>query len=341
MAKDSIRSMTASIMEINEILDDLTSTQNLERTLHKIVKNVSDGLGCQTCAVIWINPKTEKLVILNSIGLSWQFCKDFRQRAITPLVSELIWKGNPTLIRDVKESPDLANELRLENDFKSCYGVDLMAHLRPLGYLYVDSKEQDYFNADYQLIIQLYARIISLALLKENIVRDIQRHAEKDEHTGAFDYTVFYGRLQETVARAQRLEEDFSVALIDVVKFDQLLTSYGDEVCTELMNEIMITVYKNIRKYDSLSKFGTDEIIISMPGNNGDEALACINKLYEVITKSGYTQQDLKVDLSIGLATFPDNAKNVSGLLTATKHALIECKRKAAVHVLKADTFFT
>jgi diguanylate cyclase (GGDEF)-like protein len=340
MAKEIIKSLTSGIKEMTEILDDLTTTQNLERTIHKVVKNLYDGLGCQTCAVIRISPKTEKLEILNSNGLSWQFCKDFRQRAINPLLNEMIWKGMPVLIRDVNENPGLVNELRMENDFKSCYCVILMANLRPQGYLYVDSNIEDYFSDMFQLIVQLYARIVSLAFLKENLLRDLQKHAEKDEHTGAFDYSIFYNRLQEAISRAQRLEESLSLVIIDVVKFDQLLTSHGDEICTELMNEIMITINKHIRKYDSLSKFGTDEVIVSLPGNSSEEALGCVDKLYKVITESSFTREKLKIDLSIGLATYPDNAKTFSGLLTAVKHALVECKRNAAVKILKANTFF-
>jgi diguanylate cyclase (GGDEF)-like protein len=340
MPKEAIKSITSGITAMIEILDDLTTAQNLERTVHNVVKNLSDGLGCQTCAVIRINPKTEKLEILNSHGLSWQFCKDFRQRPIAHLLSDVIWTSKPVLINNAQENPALSKELRLEHDFQSCYFVDLIANLRPLGYLYVDSTEENYFNEESQLIVQLYARIISLAFLKETMLRDLHRHAEKDELTGGFDYNIFYGRLQESIARAQRLEENLSLALIDVVKFDQLLTSYGDDVCTELMNEIMMTISKNIRRYDSQSKFGTDEIIICLPGNNSEEALGCVTKLYKVITAASFTRHGLKIDLSVGLATFPDNAKTFSGLLTALKHALVECKRKATVKILKADTFF-
>jgi diguanylate cyclase (GGDEF)-like protein len=200
---------------------------------------------------------------------------------------------------------------------------------------------ENYFSDMFQLIVQLYARIVSLAFLKENLMRDLSKHAEKDERTGAFDYSIFYNRLQEGIARAQRLEENLSLVIIDVVKFDQLLTSYGDEVCTELMNEMMVIINKHIRKYDSLSKFGTDEIIISLPGNSSEEALGCVDKLYQIITESSFAHDKLKIDVSIGLATYPDNARTFSGLLTAVKHALVECKRKATVKILKADTFFS
>jgi len=340
MPKELIKSVSSGIIAMTEILDDLTTTQNLERTVHNVVKNLSEGLGCQTCAVIRINPKTEKLEILNSHGLSWQFCKDFRQRPITHLLNDVIWTGKPVLINTVKDNPELCKEVRLENDFQSCYFVDLIANLRPLGYLYVDSTEENYFNPDFQLIVQLYARVVSLAFLKETMLRDLHKHAEKDEHTGAFDYNIFYHRLQEAIARAQRLEENLSLVLIDVVKFDNLLTSYGDDICTDLMNEILTIINKNIRRYDSHSKFGTDEIIICLPGNSSEEAFGCVQKLYKVITETNFTRHGLKIDLSVGLATFPDNAKTFSGLLTALKHALVECKRKATVKILKADTFF-
>ena len=80
MTGEKLKSMTKCMLEVTDILRDITGTQNLERTLHNIVRNLQENLGCRTYVIVRLNPKTEKLEILNSAGISWQFTKEFRHR---------------------------------------------------------------------------------------------------------------------------------------------------------------------------------------------------------------------------------------------------------------------
>lgn len=340
MAKEILKSITTCMMETVRVLEDVAGMQNLERTLHTVVKKLTENLNCQTCAVINLNPKTEKLEILNSHGLSWQFYKEYRQKTVSQPLRELIWREKPTLLRTQEDNITLAEALKLEHNFNSCYIVNLTAVHRPLGFIYVDSKDENAFSPDDQLITQLYAKVISLAILKDNLLRDLQNQAIKDPYTGAVNYTIFYALLQESIARAQRLDENLSLILLDVVKFDTLLTSYGDETCKQLMDALMSMVSQHIRNYDALSKFGTDEIIISLPGHTNDEAYACTKKLYKKISESLFTLHNLKIDVSMGIANFPENSKSLNGLLTATKNALLESKRNPDLKIIKSDKYF-
>ncbi len=329
MSEKAPYSMTTCMMEAVQLLEDVGSMQNIERTLHNIVKNLTRHLDIQTCAVIQINPQTEMLEIMNSEGLSWNYCKQYRRRIISPVVHDLIWESKSLFIDDASLQSPEAVELQLEKPFLSAYSVGLNANHRPLGLLHVDSKEPGYFDEEKRLMIDLYARIISMAIMKEKMLQDVQQLAHEQQREGVESYSYFYGRLQEAIARAQRLSENISLVLLDIVKFGNILCMYGLDVCKNLMNEVTSLVRKNLRQYDNLSVFGTDELIISLPGAGVNEARAATVKLYSIIKQSVFTQHEINIDLSVGIASFPVHARDFDHLITATKNALIEAKRKS------------
>jgi diguanylate cyclase (GGDEF)-like protein len=340
MAREIFKSLTNRLIETIKILDNISDKQNLERTLHDIIQSLHDILRCQTCAIIQLNPKTERLEILNSIGLSWQYTKKFRSRPVSRQLRDLIWLGEPVLLRNAESDEQLAGTLGMENSFGSCYFIGLSANQRPLGYLYFDAVQADYFTGDDQLIIQLFSKIVALALLKESLNKQIREQDFKDEETGAISYTSFYERLGEAVSKAGRQQEPLTLLLLDIVKFDRLLTSYGEEICAKFMRELMSTINQQLRTYDYMSKFGTDEIIISMPGHSKEEGYACTKKIYDLINNTEFTTQKLKLDLSVGIANFPENASSAAGLLTAVKNALVESKRKEGGHIFSSTVKF-
>ena len=340
MAGERMRSITRCMLEVTDILKDIAGTQNLERTLHNIVKNLQESLECQTCAIIRLNPKTERLEILNSSGISWQFTKAFRIRDVPAKLHELIWADKQILLSNVMESPDLTKVLKLEKPFASVCFTPFSASQRPLGYLFVTSEKPDAFDGDDQLICHMYAKIIAMGLLKANLINEIQEQGIKNKKTGAVSYAHFYARLQESLSQVQRHSEPLTLLLLDVVKFDYILSQHGGKVCQELMTELMISVNDILRNYDCMSKFGTDEIIISLPGHSMDEGYSCTKKILEHISKSQFTSEKLNIDLSIGIANFPGNAESVTGLLTAVKNALMDSKRAANSKIFKSSSFF-
>jgi len=177
-------------------------------------------------------------------------------------------------------------------------------------------------------------------MLKSNLLSSLEKRSERDIETGAIIYDIFLRRLDEAVAKAKRQGENLALILIDVVKFDNLLKLYGVETCKKLMKELLVLVKANLRLYDALSQFGADELIISLPGHTLEEATGCTRKLYDVISQTEFTEKDLKIDVSIGIAGFPEHSQTAGGLVTASKNALAESKRSPGHRIYVASHYF-
>ena len=340
MAKKVFKSLTTCMMETIHILDDLSGKLQMERILHNITQKLYEKTNCQTCAIIRFQTGNERLEIANSQGLSWQFCKMYRQNKVDPLIQDFLWQESPKSIPDVSLDEPAVSVFQLEHPFKSCYCIPLQTNKKPAGYLYLDSAEADHFTPDDMLLAQLYAKIISVTLLKDNLQAALEKRQERNKETGSILYDIFYRRLGEALAKAERQGEKLSAILMDIVKFDQILTAYGDEVCQKLLKELSMTVNGSLRTYDAISRFGADELIISLPGHSVGEATACTRKLHELIRQKTFTDKKLHIDVSIGVAAFPDHARTPAGLVTALKNALVESKRSPEHKICVAGEFF-
>ncbi len=334
MSQKIQKSLTNCVDNLLPILDEVNSLQNVERTLHHIVEQLVKDLNCKTCAIVEINPTTEYLEIRNFHGLSWSFCKNFRKKIDSPIIHDLIWKSESIYIPDKKFASILADELQMEHEFVSCYAVQLMANYQPLGFLYIDSDEPDNFVGEQQLVAQFYARLISMSISKERLYIELRRLNHLDEESGAIRYDHYFPRLQEIFHQAKRLNENFSVLLLDIEKYTSILKLYGIDVVRQMLKELVMLISQNLRQYDGLCRFGADEFLITLPGTTLSSAVEAAKKIQTVVKDAEFTQKKLKIRFFTGVANFPDNCSGISGLLTAAKNALLEAKRENRTDVV-------
>ncbi|MEK9137883.1 MAG: sensor domain-containing diguanylate cyclase [Bacteroidota bacterium] len=308
-----------------EILDVLRSTNQHEEVLHLIVDRLVRIYKCQACAVVLIDRRTEYLSIENSHGLSWTFCKEFRRRLATGPLGELLWTGKPILITN-PDSPAV-EDVRLEHPFGSCIIVQLAIDQRTLGYLYADTREVGVFDEGDIPIFQAFANAAAIALHKSHLHYE-NMHLDKTDHeTGLEKYESFTEKLRASLDRAEKFEENFAVAILDVDNFKALAKTYGFETSKHFLKELGDLVHRNLRSIDAAGRYGSDEFIILLAKSSLEHAVSFARKLSRTVEEHQFTHHKIMSTISIGVAAYPDNGKTTEKLLTAAKNALFEAQR--------------
>jgi diguanylate cyclase (GGDEF)-like protein len=314
-----------SLNYLSEILGVLRSTNQHEQVLHLVVDRLVRIYKCQVCAVVLIDRKTEYLNIENSYGISWTFCKEFRRKLTTDPIGELLWTGKPILI-DGPTQP-IADEVRLEHPFGSCIVVQIAVDQRTLGYLYADSKEAAVFTEIDIPIVQAFANAAGLALHKSHLHYE-NMHLDKIDHeTGLEKYEAFIEKLRTSIDRAERFDENFAIALLDVDNFKALAKTYGYETSRYFLKELGELVGTHLRSIDAAGRYGFDEFIITLAKSSLEQAVSFARKLARAVEEHPFTPQKIHSTISIGVAAYPDNGKSIDKLLTAAKNALFEAQR--------------
>lgn len=326
MSEEPRKSMVNCISNMIDVFDDINNLQSQEKILHRIVNLLVKDLGCKTCSIVEMHPQTKLLEIKNFYGLSWSFCKNYRQQMNGVELSDLLWKGDPIYVETKENAGNIPESLKMENEFESCIIYRLMAKNQPIGFLYLDSDKSNNFPFEQQQIIQLYSKIISTNIYLHRLWIEMKSLQTKDE-CGAIRYDYFHPYLQEIFDRSRRLDESFSLLLIDIQGFGAIVKKYGLDCSTNLIKEFVTLVEDNLRLYDGLSRYTADTLLIAFPGSTIENAGKAAEKLLKIINNKEFTKEKFKIKVSMGLACYPVNSKSLEGLLTAVRNSLLEAKR--------------
>ena len=311
----------------SEVLSILNSTHEPERALSLIVDRIVRIYGCQTCAVIIINPATEYLQVSTNHNLSHRFVKEFRRSLGTGAIAKLLSTGKPILITDGERESQLADEVQLEHPFRSAVCLQISAELRTLGYLYADAREPNTFAENDLRILQSFADLTSIALNKSYLYEKNLRLDKIDHETELEKYAPFLERLSTSISRAEESHESICLFILDIDNYKQIGGTYGYEASKKMLREIASLVKARLRPMDAASRYGFDEIIVLRENASLEAGIAFAEELRKTIEETEFTQQGISTTVSIGAAAFPKNAISEKELLITVKETLYDAQR--------------
>jgi diguanylate cyclase (GGDEF)-like protein len=311
----------------SEILNVLKTTNQHERVFHFVVDRLVRLFKCQACAIILIDRNTEYLNVENSHGVSWTFCKAFRRKFATGVIGELLWTGKPILIRDSDLERQLADEVMLEHPFGSCLCVQIAMNQRTLGYLHAESKEKGAFGEEDIGLLQTFADIAGVALYKNQLYEENLRLDRIDHETDLEKYSPFLERLTAAYENSRSSEEPFSVLILDVDNYKQIVNTYGYDASRQFLKELGGLVKSQLSVFDAGGRFGPDEIIMVLGNTSMEEAVGRAKAIRKSVEETRFTKREIATSISIGVSAYPQNGKALDDVVLTAKKALFEAQR--------------
>ncbi len=176
-------------------------------------------------------------------------------------------------------------------------------------------------------------KLIQLALTrditeKKKSAEQIWRQANFDPVTGLPNRHMFHNRLEQEIKKAHRDGLSLALLFLDLDRFKEVNDTLGHDMGDLLLKEAAQRLNSCIRETDSASRLGGDEFTIILseliePSNIERVAQNILNKLSEP-----FQLQDnaAYISASIGVAIYPDDAKEAHGLIKCSDQAMYFAK---------------
>ncbi|MGD0335934.1 MAG: GGDEF domain-containing protein [Candidatus Omnitrophota bacterium] len=203
--------------------------------------------------------------------------------------------------------------------------LPLSIHKTNMGYLVaagVGQKDKDKFN--------ILAHQLIIGIKKAILYKRVQEMAITDSLTQAFSRRHFLDRFNEEMERSKKFKLRFSFLMVDVDHFKEINDNYGHLVGDAVLREIARSMKENIRQIDFIGRWGGEEFALIFVETEKSQACLAAERIRQTIESKQISVYDeaLKTTISMGVATFPEDAREAVSLVEKADKSLYLAKEK-------------
>jgi len=154
----------------------------------------------------------------------------------------------------------------------------------------------------------------------------------RDNLTGLYNTRYLYQFLDEYFTKIRSSNLPLSLIFMDMDNFKRVVDTYGHLNGSQALREVAQTIKSMIKKPGFGVAYGGDEFVVVLPGCEKERALAKAEAIRRKMKRTVYlTCSGLAVKLrsSFGLATYPEDAQDIAGLLALADKAMFHVKLTA------------
>jgi diguanylate cyclase (GGDEF)-like protein len=212
--------------------------------------------------------------------------------------------------------------------------LPLFVHNRVVGAVQLFGESEDSFSReDVQLLWIL--SLVSESMLARDYSNEALLHtAFTDFLTGLKTRGYFEQQIDLELARAGRRGTPVALLMIDIDHFKRLNDTHGHPAGDVVLRDFAAILSGELRQIDLAARYGGEEFILLLPETAQEGAMLVAQRLRHAVDESkfhlsgeaGSAVEHLTI--SIGIACFPDDARQKPDLLEAADAALYQAKAR-------------
>lgn len=180
------------------------------------------------------------------------------------------------------------------------------------------------------------AERICLAHERETLIAQLQHASNTDFLTGVLNRRAFFVQSESHIAIAHRYRRQLALILMDIDHFKQINDMHGHLVGDEVLQGVVRTVVKVLRKVDIFAHYGGEEFIILLPETDLQQGLAVAEKLRVELSIDDFVidqQSPIAVTASFGVSVLTDQ-ETLDQLIKRADEALYAAKNMGRNRVI-------
>ncbi len=331
----SIRTFQEKIVDfskLKELTDRLILSLTLDETTDTLSDAVRELLGDEDSTVILylLHSKTGELGISKSH--TGQMKINIKMKQGDGFDHYMAKTMRPLLIGDVKSDYRFdIDKLDIGKDrvVQSLISVPVTIGRKALGILRVDSPHAERFSTQDLRFLTTIGDLGAIAIENAQLYNHVQQLAIKDSLTDLYLRRYLMERMASELTRHLDNGGKLSFLMIDIDKFK----GYNDKFGHIAGDIVLKTVGALLGDYFSeagqlVCRYGGEEFAVMLPDTPKDKAVEMAEELRGLVEQKMVIlrREKTKITISVGVATFPDDAKVRDTLINQADQALYQAK---------------
>ncbi len=300
---------------------------NVDEVVEGVMKILGKVLSYPASSMILIGPSGNYIYRGRNIAGQMNFHLKAVDSKKANLIRRIGEQASSAIVKDISGRGDYQP---LRSNTRSIMLIPMVTQGKATGILVAESPKADAFTQKDQRMLSVVARSAAVAMDNATLHRKMEELTITDELTGIYNYRYFSLKLKEELRRADRYNLPLSLIMLDIDWFKTFNDTYGHEVGNIVLKGITGVVKECIRDVDIFARYGGEEFVIILPQTPREEVTKIGERIRGQIEKASFGGGagigELKVTVSVGISSFPENGRPNEELLSLVDQALYRAK---------------
>ena len=216
---------------------------------------------------------------------------------------------------------------------ESVLALPLFVNGRVMGSLQLVSAEADAFSDEDAQLLWVLVHVAENLLTREHANESLMMFAFTDHLTGLRTRGYFEQQLELEIKRSERKQEPCALLMLDIDHFKKLNDTWGHGIGDQVLREVAQVLTQDMREVDTVARYGGEEFVIILPETTEAEGLAVAERIRSAVEQAIFLDgpqmagiAPLRLTISIGVSTFPAQARDKRELMKFADAALYAAK---------------
>ena len=191
-----------------------------------------------------------------------------------------------------------------------------------------NKKENRRFLEEEKRLFSTFASYSAQAIENTMLYKSKEHLSVTDGLTGLYNHRHFQEQLEVEVKRAQRYDLSLSLIMIDLDHFKEFNDTYGHLEGDGLLRKIAQILKSSLRETDLVARYGGEEFSVILPETDKEGASIAAERVRKTISEQTFGEVGAKMTISLGVASYPDDACLRADLIRQADEALYRAKRE-------------
>lgn len=326
---DDIALAHREIYALYEIAQAMGTSLGLADTMGLISSKLSSLVPFSCSALFLYDEETDRLECRFASGVDAEIVQQIAVRSGDGLTGWVARNRRPVVNARPSSDLEAAGLGDLVTSLQSALVCPLLAGEKFIGALATYHVEAGFYRDDHRRLLERVSEQASTVIRNALVYEQTREDSLTDSLTGLPNTRNLFMHLSRELARAERLETEVALMVMDLDQFKEINDTHGHHVGDRALREVARVLRDTIRPYDMCVRYAGDEFIVVLSGCGADEAEHKRQELQQAVEKilfEARAGRRVPLGISVGAAVFPQDGHSYESLLAAADSRMYQDK---------------